>query len=67
MIQLHLALHSLESMRELLEEILDDSLVVVAPAKNVIERRETVGLAALLLMVEAVSYRTCDLPTTPQS
>ena len=36
--RLHLALHSLEAVGELFEEILDDALVVVAPAQNVIQR-----------------------------
>jgi hypothetical protein len=35
---LHLPFHSLEAVRELLEEVLDDSLVVVAPAEDVVER-----------------------------
>jgi len=49
---LHLALRSLEAVRELLEEILDDTLVVVAPAQDVVERREAVGLAGLFLVIE---------------
>jgi len=34
----HLSFHSLEAMSELFEEILDDTLIVVAPAEDVIER-----------------------------
>src|ERR1700761_133586 len=49
---LHLTLHSLESVGQLFEEVLDDALVVVAPAENVIQGRETVSLAALLLVIE---------------
>ena len=39
-------------MSELLEKILDYSLVVVAPAENVIERGEAVSLTSLFLMVK---------------
>src|SRR5580704_922381 len=49
---LQLPIHSLEAMRELLEEILDDALVVVAPAKDVIERGKTVRLAGLFLVIK---------------
>ena len=49
---LHLAFRSLEAVRELLEEILDDSLVVIAPAEDVIERRKAVSLTRLFLVVE---------------
>jgi hypothetical protein len=35
---LHLTLHTLESVGELFEEVLNYALVVVAPAKNVIQR-----------------------------
>ena len=49
---LHLAFRSLEAVRELLEEIFDNTLVVVAPAENVVQRRKTVGLAGFLLVVE---------------
>ena len=45
-------MHSLEAMRELLEEILDDALVVIAPAQDVIESGKTVGLAGLFLVVK---------------
>ncbi len=34
---LHLALHALEAVRQLFEEVLNHALVVVAPAENVIE------------------------------
>jgi hypothetical protein len=37
---------------ELFEEVLDHALVVVAPAKNVIQRGKAVRLAAFFLMVE---------------
>jgi hypothetical protein len=49
---LHLAFRSLEAVRKLLKEILDNTLVVVAPTQDVVERREAVGLAGLFLMVE---------------
>ena len=49
---LHLPARSLEAMSELLEEIPDDTLIVVAPAQDVIERRKTVGLAGLFLVVQ---------------
>jgi len=49
---LHLALRSLEAVRELLEEILDDTLVVVAPAQDMVECRKAMGLASLFLVVE---------------
>jgi hypothetical protein len=32
MMNLHLPLHALESMRKLLEEVLNDTLIVIAPA-----------------------------------
>ena len=49
---LHLAFRSLEAVRKLLEEILDDTLVVVAPAQDMVKRRKAVGLASLFLVVE---------------
>ena len=61
---LQLPIHSLEAMRELLEEILDDALVVVAPAKDVIERGKAVSLASLFLVIKlfgvelVISYNT---------
>ena len=39
-------------MRELLEEVLDDSLVVVAPTEYVVERGKTMSLASFFLMVQ---------------
>src|ERR1700733_12771001 len=49
---LHLSVRSLEAVSELLEEIFNDALVVVAPAQDVIERRKTVGLAGLFLVIQ---------------
>src|SRR5579871_5531203 len=49
---LQLPIHSLETMRELFEEIFNDALVVVAPAKDVIERGKTVSLASFFLVIE---------------
>ena len=49
---LQLSVHSLEAMRKLFEEILNDALVVVAPAKDVIERGKTVSLASLFLVIK---------------
>src|SRR5271168_5026227 len=49
---LHLSGHSLKSMCELLEEILDDPLIVVAPAQNVVKRGKAVGLAGFFLVVQ---------------
>src|SRR5580692_1401481 len=49
---LHLAVYSLKSVRQLLEEVFDYALVVVAPAEDVVESGEAVRLAALLLMIE---------------
>ena len=39
-------------MSELFEEVLDDALVVVAPAEDVVQRGKTVRPAAFLLMIE---------------
>ena len=55
---LHLPFHSLEAMCELLEEILDDALVVVAPAENVIERRKAMRLASLFLMIKLLRVKS---------
>jgi hypothetical protein len=38
-------------MCELFEEILDDPLIVVAPAQNVVKGRKAMCLAAFLLVV----------------
>src|SRR5260370_40333379 len=65
MVGLHLALHSLEAMGKLLKEILDNALVVVAPAQDVIKCRETVGLAGLLLLVELFGFKLVVADDTP--
>lgn len=39
-------------MRKLLEEVLDDTLVVVAPTQDVIKSGKTMGLAGFFLMVK---------------
>ncbi len=44
--------HSLESVCELLEEVFDDALIVVAPAQNVVQRRKAMSLAGFFLVVE---------------
>ena len=49
---LHLTFHSLESVRKLLEKILNDTLIVVAPAQNVVQRRKAMCLAGFFLMIE---------------
>src|SRR6185437_5465601 len=54
---LHLACHSLESMCKLLEKVLDHALVVVAPAQDVIQSREAIGLTALFLMIELTRFK----------
>ena len=57
MVRLHLALHSLKAMGELLEKILDNALVVVTPAQDVIKRRKTVGLAGLFLLIKLFGFK----------
>ena len=61
---LQLPIHSLEAMRKLLKKILDNALVVVAPAQDVIERGKAVSLASLFLVIKlfgvelVISYNT---------
>ena len=61
---LQLPIHSLEAMCKLLKKILDDALVVVAPAQDVIERGKAVSLASLFLVIKlfgvelVISYNT---------
>src|SRR5271156_2966857 len=44
-------------MGKLFEEILDDTLVVVTPAKDVIESREAVGLAGFFLFIKLFGFK----------
>jgi hypothetical protein len=62
---LHLSLDSLESVCKLLEEILDYTLVVVAPAEDVIQGGEAVCLATLLLMIELFGVEFVIADNTP--
>lgn len=61
----HLTFRSLESVRELLEEIFDDALVVVAPAEDVVECREAMGLTSRLLMVKLFGLEFVVADNTP--
>ena len=54
---LHLTGNSLETVSQLFEEVLNHALVVVAPAEDVIQRREAMRLAALLLMIELLCIK----------
>ena len=54
--ELHLALHSLEPVRKLLEQVLDDPLIVVTPTQNVVQGREAMSLTGFFLMVELFCF-----------
>src|SRR5579871_4213431 len=62
---LQLPIHSLEAMRELFEEVFNDALVVVAPAKDVIERGKTVSLAGLFLVIKLLRVELMTAHYTP--
>ena len=63
--KLHLPLHSLEAVRKLLEEVLNDTLVVVTPTQDVIESGKTVGLAGFFLMVKLLCVELMVTDYTP--
>ena len=63
--ELHLALHSLEPVRKLLEKVLDDPLIVVTPTQNVVQGREAMSLTGFLLMVELFRVKLVIPDQTP--
>ena len=52
-------------MSELLKEILDNALIVVAPAEYVIQRGEAVSLACFFLMVKLLRFEFVVADHTP--
>ena len=52
-------------MGKLLEEVLDHTLVVIAPAKDVVERGEAMRLTGFLLMVKLLRFEFVISDYTP--
>ena len=52
-------------MCELLEKVLDDPLIVIAPAQDVVKRGKAVGLAGFFLMVQLLGFEFMIADNTP--